>query len=97
MSSMVTVVAKLIVHEAVLESVKAELLKLIEPTRVEEGCIEYRLHQDNDDPKVFIFFEMWENLTCLERHMATPHFSSFVAAVEGMIAEMNVHKMTRIA
>jgi quinol monooxygenase YgiN len=97
MSSIVTVVAKLIVHETALESVKTELLKMIEPTKMEEGCIEYRLHQDNDDPKVFIFFEMWENLACLEQHMATPHFSSYITAVEGMIAEKTVHKMTRIA
>jgi quinol monooxygenase YgiN len=95
--SIVTVVAKLIVNEADVDAVKAELLKMIEPTRIEEGCIEYRLHQDNDDRTVFIFFEMWENLTCLERHMATPHFSSYVAAVEGMIAGKTVHKMTRIA
>ncbi|MDD2852342.1 MAG: putative quinol monooxygenase [Desulfuromonadaceae bacterium] len=95
--SIVTVVAKLIVNEAAVETVKTELLKMIEPTRMEEGCIEYRLHQDNDDQNVFIFFEMWENLACLERHMTTPHFSCYVAAVEGMIAEKTVHKMTRIA
>lgn len=95
--SIVTVVAKLVVHETALESVKIELLKMIEPTRLEEGCIEYRLHQDNDDPKVFIFFEMWESLGCLEQHMATPHFNNYITAVEGMIAEKTVHKMTRIA
>lgn len=95
--SIVTVVAKLIANEVAVETVKSELLKMIEPTRMEDGCIEYRLHQDNDDPKVFIFFEMWENLACLERHMATPHFSCYIAAVEGMIAEKTVHKMTRIA
>lgn len=95
--SIITVVAKLIVHEADVDAVKTELLKMIEPTRTEEGCIEYRLHQDNDDPKVFIFFEMWENLACLERHMATPHFSSYIYAVEGKIAEKSVYKMTRLA
>jgi quinol monooxygenase YgiN len=95
--SIVTVVAKLVVKEADVDAIKTELLKMIEPTRMEEGCIEYRLHQDNDDQTVFIFFEMWENLACLEQHMATPHFSSYVAAVEGMIAEKTVHKLTRIA
>jgi quinol monooxygenase YgiN len=95
--SIVTVVAKLNVNEVVVEAVKTELLKMIEPTRMEEGCIEYRLHQDNDDPTLFIFFEMWENLACLERHMTTPHFNSYIVAVDGMIAEKSVHKMTRIA
>lgn len=93
---MLTVIAELIVKEEFIETVKTELLNLIEPTRLEEGCIEYRLHQDNDNPKVFIFFEIWENLSCLERHMDSPHFKNCISAVEGMIVEKNVHKMTRI-
>ncbi len=93
---MLTVIAELIVKEESIETVKSELLNLIEPTRLEEGCIEYRLHQDNDNPKVFIFFEIWENLTCLERHMESLHFKNYISAVEDMIVEKNVHKMTRI-
>lgn len=93
---MLTVIAELIVKEESIETVKTELLKLVEPTRLEEGCIEYRLHQDNDDSKVFIFFEIWENLTCLERHMESPHFKNYIASVDGMIVEKYVHKMTRI-
>lgn len=94
--SIVTVVAKLVVREGAVDSVKAELLKLIAPTLQEEGCIEYRLHQDNTDPTLFIFYENWENMTCLERHISTPHFTSYIAAVEGSIKEKVVHKMTRI-
>jgi quinol monooxygenase YgiN len=95
--SIVTVVAKLITKADAVESVKNELLKLITPTRQEKGCIEYRLHQDNDDPAVFIFYENWENMACLEQHMNTPHFKNYVAAVEGSIVEKVVHKMTGIA
>jgi quinol monooxygenase YgiN len=93
----VTVVAKLVVREDAVEAVKAELLKLIEPTRQEAGCIEYHLHQDNDDPKVFIFHENWQSMASLERHMASTHFQDYVAAVDGMIEEKGVHKMTCIA
>jgi Antibiotic biosynthesis monooxygenase len=56
----VTVVAKLIGNRDSVEAVKAELIKMIEPTRLEEGCIAYRLHQDNDDPSVFVFYETWQ-------------------------------------
>lgn len=94
--STITVVAKVVVKKEAVEIVKPELLKLIEPTRLEEGCIEYRLHQDNDASNVFIFFEIWESMQCLERHMATQHFNKYIAAVDGMIAEKTVHKMTRI-
>ena len=95
--SLVTVVAKLVVKEDAVETVRAELLKLIEPTQQEVGCIEYRLHQDNNDTNVFIFYENWENLACLEQHIATPHYSNYIAAVDGLIEEKIVHKMTRIA
>ena len=95
--SVVTVVAKLVVKEEALAKVKAELLQLIDPTRQETGCLEYRLHQDNNDPRVFIFFENWENMGCLERHIAAPHYKHYIAAVDGLIEEKTVHKMTCIA
>lgn len=95
--SIITVVAKLIVKEAGVDSVKSELLKLITPTRQEEGCIEYRLHQDNENKCVFIFYENWQNSACLERHMNSAHFKSYVAAVDDLLAEKVVHKMTEIS
>jgi quinol monooxygenase YgiN len=94
--SKLTVVAKLVAKKESVESVKNELLKLIEPTRKEDGCIEYNLHQDNEDPAVFIFYETWESLACLENHMNTDRFKSFVNSVGSLIEEMAVHKMTRI-
>jgi len=94
--SIITVVAKLVVKEDAIDSVKSELLKLIAPTRQEEGCIEYRLHQDNADPCVFIFYENWLNISCLEGHINSLHFKSYVAAVGDQLAEKIVHQMTEI-
>lgn len=94
--SIVTVVAKLIVKVDAIESVKAEMLKLIKPTRQEVGCIEYRLHQDNDDPAVFVFYETWESLARLENHMKTEHFKNYVNTVGNLFEEKLMYKMTRI-
>lgn len=94
--STVTVVAKLVTQKESVEKVKIELLKMIAPTRQENGCIEYRLHQDNEDPKVFIFYENWDSMACLERHLNSPHYKNYLAAVDGIIAEKIVHKMTEI-
>ena len=95
--SQLTVVAKIIARPDAIESIKPELLKLVEPTRAESGCINYTLHQDNADPAVFIFYETWENKAALEGHMNSDHFKSYIAAVDGMIQDKAVHLMTRIA
>ena len=92
----VTVVAKVTAKSDAIVAVKAELLKLIEPTRQEDGCMEYRLHQDNDDPSVFVFYENWQSLACLEQHMNSQHFLSYVSAVGNLLTDKVVHKMTEI-
>jgi quinol monooxygenase YgiN len=95
--SKLTVVAKVVAQQESLEIVKSELLKLIEPTRKEVGCIDYNLHQDNENPAVFIFYETWESLAHLDDHMNSDHFKNFVNVVGSLVDEIAVHKMTRIA
>lgn len=95
--SIVTVVAKLVVREDAIDLVKAELLKLVKATREEKGCIEYRLHQDNDNPSVFIFYENWEHIGFLENHLNSLHYKNYIEAVDGMIADKSVHKMNCLA
>ena len=92
----VTVVAKVVAKRECLETVKAELIKLIAPTRKEEGCLEYTLHQDSQDPSVFIFYENWSSEACLNGHMQSTHFKDYVCAVDGLLEEKVVNKMTRI-
>lgn len=91
-----TVVAKVMAKKESVAAVRSELLKLIAPTRNEEGCIEYRLHQDHDDPAVFIFYENWQNEASLVRHMESSHFKDYLAAVDGMLKGKHVYRMTLI-
>lgn len=93
---MLIVVAKVVAKADSVQELRAELLKLVEPTRKEQGCIEYTLHQDHGDPAVFLFYEKWQSQADLERHMASPHFQAYVAAVEGLVADKAVHLMTII-
>lgn len=92
--AIVTIVAKVTAKTDQIEAVKSELLKMITPTRQEEGCIEYRLHQDNDNPAVFLFYENWQSAACLEQHINSPHFKEYAAATGELITEKVVHKMT---
>ncbi len=50
---------------------------LVEPTRKEQGCRQYVLHVDNDDPGHFLFYETWESMAHLQAHLKTPHMTAF--------------------
>jgi quinol monooxygenase YgiN len=89
-----TILAKIVAKKDCVESLKNELLRLVAPTRQEEGCIEYRLHQDNDNPAVFLFYENWANAACLDQHMNTARFKAYLAATEDLVAQKTVHRLT---
>ncbi|AAR33591.1 antibiotic biosynthesis monooxygenase [Geobacter sulfurreducens] len=92
----VTVIAEVRAREEAVDAVRVELLKLVSETRQEEGCLEYRLHQDGDDPALFIFYENWQSPACLERHLGSGHFRAYLAAVEGMIAGKTVRRLSEL-
>jgi len=51
---------------------------------------------DNGDSAVFVFYENWKNLACLEQHVNSKHYQAYIAAVGELIADKIVHKMTKI-
>ena len=91
----ITAYIKTKVHK--IDMVKAELLKLIDFTRAEEGCINYDLHQDNENPAHFLFYENWESWEHWQTHRNNTHMRDFRAATEGCIEEFLVNEMTKIA
>ena len=91
-----TIVAKILAKEEKREQVKTELLKLIPVTLKEEGCINYDLHQDNEDPNLFLFYENWTNRELWQKHMANSHLKTYMKATEGAVAEFTLNEMTSI-
>lgn len=91
-----TIIARILAKEEKRELVKSELLKLIEPTRAEEGCINYDLHQDEKNPNLFLFHENWANEVLLEKHRNSAHLAAYVKATEGAMEEFVVHEMVKI-
>jgi quinol monooxygenase YgiN len=57
----INVVARFKAMEGMDRKLKELLLTLIEPSRSDEGCIDYELHQAIDEPALFIFYETWES------------------------------------
>jgi len=79
-----------------IETVKEELLKLIPITRAEEGCIQYDLHQDNEDPTYFMFYENWESRALWPTHMNNYYLKGYMDATEGMVEKFWLHELTHI-
>ncbi|MEM9080023.1 MAG: putative quinol monooxygenase [Verrucomicrobiota bacterium] len=80
-----------------VDFVKAELLKLIDVTRAEEGCIQYDLHQDNNNPAQFLFYENWESRELWQKHMENTHIAAYLEATEGAVENFTLGEWTRIA
>lgn len=92
-----TIVANIKTKADKVELVKAELLKLINITRAEEGCINYDLHQDNENPTHFLFYENWESRELWQTHMGNQHLKDYMAATDGAVEEFTLNEMTQIA
>ncbi len=94
--SKLTIVANIYAKSDQVDLVKAELEKLIAPTLAEEGCINYDLHQDNEDPVHFMFYENWESRELWLAHMTQPHLEEYAAATEGAVENFTLHEMTPV-
>lgn len=70
-----------------IREVKRECLALVEPSRAEKGCLSYDLHQSTETPSLFIFFESWEEMRDLERHLESPHALAFDEQTSALLAE----------
>ncbi len=89
-----TIVARILAKDEKRDLVKSELLKLIPTTRAEAGCINYDLHQDNENPNLFLFHENWESRELWQQHMNNSHLAEYMEATEGTVDEFTLNEMT---
>ena len=94
--SKLTIVAHIHAKPEKVNLIKTELLKLIEPTRAEKSCLNYDLHQDDENPTHFLFFENWESRELWQMHMDAPHIADFMRATDGAVENITLHEMTEI-
>lgn len=77
------------------EKLKAELIKMLEPSRSESGCIQYTLHE-SVEPGVFVFYEVWEDEAALEFHMNTPHFKAYRENIASLVDSREAFRLHQI-
>lgn len=95
--SKLTITGNILANPNQIDLVKAELEKLIPITRAEAGCLQYDLHQDNENPAYFMFYENWESRELWQTHMNAPHMAAYMTATEGAVEKFWLHEMTHIA
>ena len=97
MDHKIAVVARFKAMEGMDQKLKELLLPLIEPSRSDDGCIKYELHQAINDPALFIFYEMWQSKEHLDNHSATSHVQHFRVKAKDLIAERELTLLTKIS
>ncbi|HEY1507955.1 MAG TPA: putative quinol monooxygenase [Solirubrobacteraceae bacterium] len=68
---------------------RAELVRIGQAvaaaSRLEPGCISYRVYQDSESENDFVFVEEWDSDEALQRHFATAHIAEFMEAIQATI------------
>ena len=55
---------------------------MLEPARVERGCLGYRLYEDVEDRNTFVLIEEWATQKDLERHIRTDNQQQLLALMD---------------
>lgn len=75
------------------DDVVKALHEVVDGTHTEEGNISYELHQDVNNPLVYVFIEVWKSQAAIDSHNQSAHFLAFKEAIKGKVdLEANVIK-----
>lgn len=83
----IVLVARLKVKDDAIETAKQAALKIVADSRLEEGNVNYDVHQAIDDPTIFVWHETWKDKAALDEHFEKPYFKDFFAVVSGIAAD----------
>ncbi|APA85146.1 antibiotic biosynthesis monooxygenase [Paraburkholderia sprentiae WSM5005] len=79
------------------ESLREALEGIVEPTRNEEGVLQYDLHRDVQEPRRFVFVERWESQDALAAHAKSAHIQTYKKAAADWIEHAEIRVVSKIA
>ncbi len=91
-----TVIATILAKPGQEAATEAALRSLILPTRLEAGYLQYDLHRDMENPRAFLFYEIWESRAALDAHLNSPHLNAFKARIPDLLESLEVRMLERI-
>ena len=64
---------------------RAELLRVVEPSRAEIGCLAIRAYEELREPRMFAIHSEWADEDTFELHTQQPHTVRFLEAAEKLL------------
>jgi quinol monooxygenase YgiN len=93
-----TVIATFVARPGKEAELRTALTGLVEPTRKEEGCINYDLHVSTEHPALFHFHENWTSKAHLDAHLQSPHIKALLPRIDELCLSFpEIRTMKRIA
>ena len=96
MTTELALVANITAHSGKSAELRIALEALLVPTRAEVGCLQYDLHQDNNNAEAFVYFERWSDYDVWQDHMKTDHINVFLELTKDIIADFSVTELHKI-
>ena len=91
--SLVAIVTAKLGHK---DFVRAEIEKLIPITRLEAGCLNYNLYEDNQNPNRFVLLENWESHALWQDHMNSEHMKRYSDVTRDAVENWELIELTEI-
>ena len=71
---MIRTIAKQTIRADACEKFEALARELVEASRNDEGNHGYTVTRSTDNPQVYCFFECWESVEIMMKHLESEHF-----------------------
>lgn len=82
MDTKILVTLKMIVRPERRSDLLETMRGMLEPARVERGCLSYRLYEDVENRNAFVLVEEWATQEDLERHIRTDNQRRLLALMD---------------
>lgn len=66
---------------------------LQEHSRKEPGCVQYVGHQSTENPRKFLFYEVYKDQAALHAHRVAPYFKQYVTGGLDSIMESRTREL----
>jgi quinol monooxygenase YgiN len=97
MSEQLTLIAFLRAKPGADAELGRRLSALVEPTRLEPGCIDYQLHRSNSDPGLWVLYENWRSQADLDLHFQMPYLRPMLADFPQLLrGDMELHYLHKV-